>query len=654
MASIPMIYTKEDLLAHLRPVEIVTDPGAVIDEKGHEVIRQAKSILVGLVDIHPTAVDKLMDVDNHGLKSSQIKALFAMSKEMGLDRFFLNGDPLVFSEGKPLSGRVRLMAARKADKVLRTFVIWGIDPSVASTIDTGRKRTYRDVISLMRSIKASPATVKAVDFIYKMRTGSFPIWVNEKASERVSATALMSGGAKDGDSVGHQERFEFISRSATLRNDVPHSSCDHGSMLKDMMLEPLAIALHFAFASVDPAKADAFFNAIATSDRVGSMAPAVVRDHFAVAKASGRKVTSSEAYCVMVTGWKYFLQGIAMPRVSYTKTRKPPVIANVNLGLRIAGPSSVVSGANSDVPKEGVRPFRIYLRLVSPAFSNDGLTKNPRNRSISELVVEGYGRDIVAGCWLVNGNLLVFDWFGNLVNGQHRLTACSRVGVSFWTFVVEGVDPMSIETLDLGRTQSFGTTLTDKGYKQGQQIQSLIGIIATLERRELIAERFKSMTNSEMQAVFDDHSGVYDSLQKMLSYSTPLSSGAAYSALVHYIASLVSEKDVQDASAFFEDVFMQSSGYMAGSPNRIHDPILKMRERLTDLGQKAKKKIKFSHSQAKNGSAAMGKRAQSLSVIYEAFSHHRLQMPCRSVHFNSGRPDRNVQNFFYDNIPERS
>ena len=45
------------------------------------------------------------------------------------------------------------------------------------------------------------------------------------------------------------------------------------------------------------------------------------------------------------------------------------------------------------------------------------------------------------GKWRLNGKTICFDSTGRLLNGQHRLSAVVRSGVTLTTVVVRGLDP---------------------------------------------------------------------------------------------------------------------------------------------------------------------------------------------------------------------
>jgi hypothetical protein len=81
------------------------------------------------------------------------------------------------------------------------------------------------------------------------------------------------------------------------------------------------------------------------------------------------------------------------------------------------------------------------------------------NRPLRVPGVEKYARDMKAGKWHRNGESVKISWNQTIVDGQHRLYACMRAGVPFWSIVVTGVDPAAQDTVDTGLPRRMGDQL---------------------------------------------------------------------------------------------------------------------------------------------------------------------------------------------------
>jgi hypothetical protein len=98
------------------------------------------------------------------------------------------------------------------------------------------------------------------------------------------------------------------------------------------------------------------------------------------------------------------------------------------------------------------KPANVEVFTVAKA--KDALAKNKTNRSITKARVERYAESLKRGQWLVNGEAIVFDEDGHLVQGQHRMLAVISSGIPMETYVVRGVPTGAFKTLDSGRNRS--------------------------------------------------------------------------------------------------------------------------------------------------------------------------------------------------------
>src|SRR5690606_24318901 len=96
---------------------------------------------------------------------------------------------------------------------------------------------------------------------------------------------------------------------------------------------------------------------------------------------------------------------------------------------------------------------------VSPEMASEWLQHNEGNRRIRAGVVIKYAAVMARGKWLTTPEPIAFSWDGRLLNGQHRLSAVIRAGVSVPMFVVRNVDPSAFVALDRGATRTVADAL---------------------------------------------------------------------------------------------------------------------------------------------------------------------------------------------------
>lgn len=77
-------------------------------------------------------------------------------------------------------------------------------------------------------------------------------------------------------------------------------------------------------------------------------------------------------------------------------------------------------------------------------------TRSPQQRALfKEAKVGPIERDLRNGRWVEKGDPIRFDWSGRLIDGQHRLEAIRRSGVTLELLVVRGLSPDAWRYIDL-------------------------------------------------------------------------------------------------------------------------------------------------------------------------------------------------------------
>jgi len=113
--------------------------------------------------------------------------------------------------------------------------------------------------------------------------------------------------------------------------------------------------------------------------------------------------------------------------------------------------------------------------LMTPTLAKQILDEcNVDNRPHSSVNVEKLSNEMKNGNWMFNGDTITFDYKGKQKNGQHRLLACIKSGLSFPIIVVTGVQPESFMTMDTGRKRNGGDTMAVMGVKNYTNTASTI------------------------------------------------------------------------------------------------------------------------------------------------------------------------------------
>jgi hypothetical protein len=102
---------------------------------------------------------------------------------------------------------------------------------------------------------------------------------------------------------------------------------------------------------------------------------------------------------------------------------------------------------------------------ITPKKAMEYLKRNVHNRPLSPSRVRKYATTMTSGQWKVNGDCVRFNGNGDLIDGQHRLTACVSAGIPFETYVIRGLDHDAFDTIDQGAKRTISDVFARQGYK---------------------------------------------------------------------------------------------------------------------------------------------------------------------------------------------
>jgi hypothetical protein len=92
-------------------------------------------------------------------------------------------------------------------------------------------------------------------------------------------------------------------------------------------------------------------------------------------------------------------------------------------------------------------------RKITPAEATEMLEKTNFQRPLNHAFCERLAEQIKAGKWVCNGETIVLDRAGRVLDGQHRLWACFMAEKPIESFVVEDADSAMFATYDTGRAR---------------------------------------------------------------------------------------------------------------------------------------------------------------------------------------------------------
>lgn len=121
--------------------------------------------------------------------------------------------------------------------------------------------------------------------------------------------------------------------------------------------------------------------------------------------------------------------------------------------------------------------MEIKLMTITPETASEYLGKNVKNRVLSKSRVSALSSAMKSGEWESNGDTIRFDKSGNLIDGQHRLSAIVDCGISQEMIVVKGLNEKSFTTIDSGKARTASDVLSVEGVKYYRAAASISRLV---------------------------------------------------------------------------------------------------------------------------------------------------------------------------------
>ena len=123
-------------------------------------------------------------------------------------------------------------------------------------------------------------------------------------------------------------------------------------------------------------------------------------------------------------------------------------------------------------PIDHVMAARIVL--LTPEIALNWLKRNSHNRSFSRDSARLLAAEMDHGYWRENGEAVIFDTNGILIDGQHRLQAVLNSGHEYLVPAITGIQPLVRPTVDTGKKRSGAQNLQMAGEKNAAALAAAL------------------------------------------------------------------------------------------------------------------------------------------------------------------------------------
>lgn len=232
------------------------------------------------------------------------------------------------------------------------------------------------------------------------------------------------------------------------------------------------------------------------------------------------------------------------------------------------------------------QPTAQWVLITSPV-ATEWLKRNVHNRPMAESVVNKYETDIRADAWTTTSATIAFDTDGNLIDGQHRMTAISRVDdAEIILLVVTGLPTAAQRRIDRGRTRTHGQQITMDGQKNGNAISAAARVRIMWENGLLFGDKNPTrsrsvITDSRLDDWIENHEPAVQFMTATLRVARSI---PAPPRIVMAATSRFAEVDHEEATEFL--VNLRDGGMALGNPvNTLRERLYRiqgMNQRVSD------------------------------------------------------------------------
>lgn len=120
--------------------------------------------------------------------------------------------------------------------------------------------------------------------------------------------------------------------------------------------------------------------------------------------------------------------------------------------------------------------IRSSVITITPEAAGQWLARGGTNRRLKSHV-DKIRDDILAGRWFLNGQAIILDRDGRVLDGQHRLRACVMAGLPIESVVVFNADPAGFDTIDTGAARSAADLISIDGTKNAALVAAATRIL---------------------------------------------------------------------------------------------------------------------------------------------------------------------------------
>lgn len=247
--------------------------------------------------------------------------------------------------------------------------------------------------------------------------------------------------------------------------------------------------------------------------------------------------------------------------------------------------------------------------FVTPDMAERWLKLNNRqNRKLNEKVIKAYARDMGSGAWLLTGEGIKFSTEGDLLDGQHRLVAIVRTGVTVPMFVMRGVAPEAQTVMDTGRKRTAADDLSIHGERFSSTLAATIKLALGIEANVSDPNKYEP-THTEIRDFLNAHPEIRSAVEFTRQLARRADCPPAVAAYSYYVLGKI-------------DLF-QAANFWVALADKVElksgDPVIALANRFAEMRRNRQVMPKLVY----------------LSLIYRTWNARRKGQEMRMIRVNS-------------------
>jgi len=206
-------------------------------------------------------------------------------------------------------------------------------------------------------------------------------------------------------------------------------------------------------------------------------------------------------------------------------------------------------------------PYTVVI-TVTPDVAKRWLTKNLLNRTLRPRQVDSYVRDMLAGNWELNGESIKWSVTETLLDGQHRLRAVVKSGVTIRSFVTFNLPVSTQISMDTGIKRTPGDALGIKGQPNANQLAAIVRLALAVQDIGYQAMQNYRPTTAEMNAAVLGDPSFAEAAKFTANIRVP---EIRFSSIIGYAYWRMAKIDKGDARTFWQQASTKV-GFREGDP----------------------------------------------------------------------------------------